>query len=86
MREKARQNAEYFCQKLGKYRMPFAWTAIYLMNIVDGASSLERDTVPQEERRGDSLGLNYHYFLHTLYLSAPNLTYLTLNNTVIWKF
>ena len=32
-----------FCERLGKYRMPFAWTAIYLMNIVTGAN-YERET------------------------------------------
>uniref|UniRef100_A0A674KH37 Dedicator of cytokinesis protein 7 n=1 Tax=Terrapene triunguis TaxID=2587831 RepID=A0A674KH37_9SAUR len=32
--EKLKSQAEQFCQRLGKYRMPFAWTAIHLMNIV----------------------------------------------------
>uniref|UniRef100_S4RVQ6 Dedicator of cytokinesis 7 n=1 Tax=Petromyzon marinus TaxID=7757 RepID=S4RVQ6_PETMA len=41
--EKLRSGAELFCQRLGKYRMPFAWTAIHLMNIVNSAGSLERD-------------------------------------------
>ncbi|XP_069126839.1 dedicator of cytokinesis protein 7-like isoform X2 [Argopecten irradians] len=41
--EKLRSNAAQFCDRLGKYRMPFAWTAIYLMNIVSGAGSLERE-------------------------------------------
>ncbi|KAK3089282.1 hypothetical protein FSP39_002319 [Pinctada imbricata] len=39
--EKYRQNATQFCERLGKYRMPFAWTAIYLMNIVSGAKERE---------------------------------------------
>ncbi|XP_052775389.1 dedicator of cytokinesis protein 7-like isoform X2 [Mya arenaria] len=42
--EKYRSNAAQFCERLGKYRMPFAWTAIYLMNIVNGAHSHERET------------------------------------------
>ena len=41
--EKYRANAAQFCERLGKYRMPFAWTAIYLMNIVTGSGSLERE-------------------------------------------
>ena len=35
-KERARQNAEYHCERLGKYRMPFAWTAVYLNNVVCG--------------------------------------------------
>lgn len=42
--EKYRSNAVQFCERLGKYRMPFAWTAIYLMNIVTGAGSMERES------------------------------------------
>ncbi|XP_046704125.1 dedicator of cytokinesis protein 7 isoform X15 [Silurus meridionalis] len=42
--EKLRTQSEQFCQRLGRYRMPFAWTAIHLMNIVNSAGSLERDT------------------------------------------
>ncbi|XP_060603802.1 dedicator of cytokinesis protein 7-like isoform X2 [Ruditapes philippinarum] len=42
--DKYRSNAAQFCERLGKYRMPFAWTAIYLMNIVNGAHSYERET------------------------------------------
>ena len=41
--DKYRSNAMQFCERLGKYRMPFAWTAIYLMNIVTGAN-YERET------------------------------------------
>ncbi|KAI1892107.1 hypothetical protein AGOR_G00150560 [Albula goreensis] len=53
--EKLRGQAEQFCQRLGRYRMPFAWTAIHLMNIVNSAGSLERDTEPElalPERKG----------------------------------
>ncbi|XP_062854096.1 dedicator of cytokinesis protein 7 isoform X10 [Trichomycterus rosablanca] len=42
--EKLRAQSEQCCQRLGRYRMPFAWTAIHLMNIVNSAGSLERDT------------------------------------------
>ncbi|XP_056020103.1 dedicator of cytokinesis protein 7-like isoform X2 [Ostrea edulis] len=36
--DRLKSNAAQFCDRLGKYRMPFAWTAIYLMNIVTGAT------------------------------------------------
>ncbi|KAG7268748.1 hypothetical protein CRUP_034582 [Coryphaenoides rupestris] len=42
-------------KRLGRYRMPFAWTAIHLMNIVNSAGSLERDTeleMSLSERKG----------------------------------
>ncbi|XP_035380528.1 dedicator of cytokinesis protein 7 isoform X18 [Electrophorus electricus] len=50
--EKLRAQSEQFCQRLGRYRMPFAWTAIHLMNIVNSAGSLERDTDLELERKG----------------------------------
>ncbi|XP_066298679.1 dedicator of cytokinesis protein 7-like isoform X4 [Branchiostoma lanceolatum] len=58
-REKIRQTARYFCEKLGAYRMPFAWTAINLMSIVNGAGSLERGTegTPDKDSPGTSFGL-----------------------------
>uniref|UniRef100_H2Y8Y3 DOCKER domain-containing protein n=1 Tax=Ciona savignyi TaxID=51511 RepID=H2Y8Y3_CIOSA len=39
-RDKAKNNAKWFCERLGKYRMPLAWTAIHLMNIVNSATNL----------------------------------------------
>ncbi|KAK1897644.1 Dedicator of cytokinesis protein 7 [Dissostichus eleginoides] len=53
--DKLRGQSEQFCQRLGRYRMPFAWTAIHLMNIVNSAGSLERDTeleMSLSERKG----------------------------------
>lgn len=35
-KEKAQLNAQYFCERLGKFRMPFAWSAIYLSNVAQG--------------------------------------------------
>ena len=32
--DKARLNAMDACTRLGAYRMPFAWTAIWLQNII----------------------------------------------------
>uniref|UniRef100_G3X1T6 Dedicator of cytokinesis 7 n=2 Tax=Sarcophilus harrisii TaxID=9305 RepID=G3X1T6_SARHA len=54
--EKLRSQAEQFCQRLGKYRMPFAWTAIHLMNIVSSAGSLERDSSDVEISTGERKG------------------------------
>ncbi|XP_074836429.1 dedicator of cytokinesis protein 6 isoform X3 [Carettochelys insculpta] len=51
--EKLRGAAEQFCGRLGRYRMPFAWTAIHLLNILSSAGGLERDAAEAEsERRG----------------------------------
>uniref|UniRef100_A0A8C4YTF1 Dedicator of cytokinesis 7 n=1 Tax=Gopherus evgoodei TaxID=1825980 RepID=A0A8C4YTF1_9SAUR len=54
--EKLKSQAEQFCQRLGKYRMPFAWTAIHLMNIVSSAGSLERDSTEVEIGTGERKG------------------------------
>ncbi|KAM5256423.1 dedicator of cytokinesis protein 7 [Ctenodactylus gundi] len=54
--EKLRSQADQFCQRLGKYRMPFAWTAIHLMNIVSSAGSLERDSTEVELGPGERKG------------------------------
>ncbi|XP_055593172.1 dedicator of cytokinesis protein 7 [Uranotaenia lowii] len=35
-KDKAKSNAADYCDRLGKYRMPFAWTGIYLTNIFNG--------------------------------------------------
>ncbi|XP_053549634.1 dedicator of cytokinesis protein 7 isoform X7 [Bombina bombina] len=54
--EKLRSQAEQFSQRLGRYRMPFAWTAIHLMNIVSSAGSLERDSTDVEIGPGERKG------------------------------
>ncbi|MGH0129308.1 UNVERIFIED_CONTAM: hypothetical protein FKN15_001938 [Acipenser sinensis] len=51
--EKLRVQADQYCSRLGRYRMPFAWTAIHLMNIVSSAGSLDRgDSDSESERKG----------------------------------
>uniref|UniRef100_A0A8C9VJG7 Dedicator of cytokinesis 6 n=1 Tax=Scleropages formosus TaxID=113540 RepID=A0A8C9VJG7_SCLFO len=40
--EKLRSTAEQSCVRLGRYRMPFAWTAIHLLNIVSSVGGLDR--------------------------------------------
>ncbi|CAG9121665.1 unnamed protein product [Plutella xylostella] len=42
-REKVRASAQAACNRLGKFRMPFAWTAVSLSHIVSGSNSLERE-------------------------------------------
>lgn len=56
--DRLKSNAAQFCERLGKYRMPFAWTAIYLMNIVTGATGGQdsEKTCESEPSRSASLG------------------------------
>ncbi|XP_060486242.1 dedicator of cytokinesis protein 6 isoform X5 [Panthera onca] len=49
--EKLRLAAEQFCTRLGRYRMPFAWTAVHLANIVSSACQTDRDSDSEGERR-----------------------------------
>ncbi|XP_049870539.1 dedicator of cytokinesis protein 7 isoform X2 [Pectinophora gossypiella] len=42
-REKVRAGAQAACSRLGKYRMPLAWSCVSLMNILSGSNSLERE-------------------------------------------
>ncbi|XP_075715136.1 dedicator of cytokinesis protein 6 isoform X4 [Rhinoderma darwinii] len=50
--DKLRAQAEQFCSRLGRYRMPFAWTAIHLMNIINSMGTSERDSDSESERKG----------------------------------
>jgi len=61
--EKIKANALQSCERLGKYRMPFCWTAVYLMNVINGKSSLERDSADKDSSGSNSLG---RYFLFVL--------------------
>uniref|UniRef100_A0A665X617 Dedicator of cytokinesis 8 n=1 Tax=Echeneis naucrates TaxID=173247 RepID=A0A665X617_ECHNA len=40
--EKLRGQAEAFCQRLGRYRMPFAWAAVNIMEVISTAA-IDRD-------------------------------------------
>lgn len=42
-KEKIKFNAVAACERLGRYRMPLAWTAISLMNLVNNEPSVERE-------------------------------------------
>ncbi|XP_041042551.1 dedicator of cytokinesis protein 8 isoform X2 [Carcharodon carcharias] len=48
--EKLKSQAESFCQRLGKYRMPFAWANINIMSVVSTAS--DRDSLDVENING----------------------------------
>uniref|UniRef100_A0A673M805 Dedicator of cytokinesis protein 7-like n=1 Tax=Sinocyclocheilus rhinocerous TaxID=307959 RepID=A0A673M805_9TELE len=51
--EKLRAQAEQMCTRLGRFRMPFAWTAIHLLNIVSSVGGLDRsDSDSDTERKG----------------------------------
>ncbi|CAH0726332.1 unnamed protein product, partial [Brenthis ino] len=45
-REKVRAQAQAACSRLGRYRMPLAWSAVSLLHILSGCSSLEREAEP----------------------------------------
>uniref|UniRef100_A0A4W3I185 Dedicator of cytokinesis 8 n=1 Tax=Callorhinchus milii TaxID=7868 RepID=A0A4W3I185_CALMI len=53
--EKLKSQAESFCQRLGKYRMPFAWANINLMNLVSTAT-VDRDSPEVENNNGNIFG------------------------------
>ncbi|XP_064467293.1 dedicator of cytokinesis protein 6-like [Ornithodoros turicata] len=56
-REKVRSSAVAACERLGRYRQPFAWTAISLLNVVAGIGSLEREaSASSDGSSGSSTG------------------------------
>jgi hypothetical protein len=48
-RDKAKQNAKWFCERLGHYRMPFAWTTVHFMNTISDAVERYQHLVPQDD-------------------------------------
>lgn len=55
-REKVKSNAMDYCERLGKYRMPFAWTAIYLTNIFNGDNFENKDPCAGDRDSSNSGG------------------------------
>uniref|UniRef100_A0A674JIR1 Dedicator of cytokinesis 8 n=1 Tax=Terrapene triunguis TaxID=2587831 RepID=A0A674JIR1_9SAUR len=53
--EKLKAQAESFCQRLGRYRMPFAWAPISLTNFFN-FSTLEREMSETESLNGNRKG------------------------------
>lgn len=59
-RERLKINASLCCERLGKYRQPFAWTAFSLMDVLEGAKSqMDRDSGIR-----DSVNSHYHHHHH----------------------
>uniref|UniRef100_A0A3B4YZ26 Dedicator of cytokinesis protein 7-like n=1 Tax=Stegastes partitus TaxID=144197 RepID=A0A3B4YZ26_9TELE len=50
--EKLRLQAEQSCSRLGQFRMPFAWTAIHLVNIVSSVGGLDRSDPDSDSGHG----------------------------------
>uniref|UniRef100_A0A669CEW2 Dedicator of cytokinesis 6 n=1 Tax=Oreochromis niloticus TaxID=8128 RepID=A0A669CEW2_ORENI len=50
--EKLRLQAEQSCTRLGRFRMPFAWTAIHLLNIVSSVGGLDRSDPDSDSGHG----------------------------------
>uniref|UniRef100_W5MSP2 Dedicator of cytokinesis 8 n=1 Tax=Lepisosteus oculatus TaxID=7918 RepID=W5MSP2_LEPOC len=53
--EKLKNQAESFCQRLGKYRMPFAWATVNIMNVISTAT-IDRDPAESEGMNGKAGG------------------------------
>ncbi|XP_010731302.2 dedicator of cytokinesis protein 8 isoform X2 [Larimichthys crocea] len=49
--EKLRGQAETFCQRLGRYRMPFAWATVNIMEVISTAT-LDRDVTDSDSLKG----------------------------------
>ncbi|KAM3868150.1 dedicator of cytokinesis protein 8 [Diretmus argenteus] len=49
--EKLRGQAETFCQTLGRYRMPFAWATVNIMDVINTAT-LDRDVTDSDSLKG----------------------------------
>uniref|UniRef100_A0A3B4YNS5 Dedicator of cytokinesis 8 n=1 Tax=Seriola lalandi dorsalis TaxID=1841481 RepID=A0A3B4YNS5_SERLL len=49
--EKLRNQAEGFCHRLGRYRMPFAWATVNIMEVISTAA-LDRDLTDSDSLKG----------------------------------
>ncbi|XP_077600292.1 dedicator of cytokinesis protein 8-like isoform X1 [Stigmatopora nigra] len=49
--EKLRGQTETFCQRLGRYRMPFAWATVNIMEVISTAT-IDRDLVDSDSVKG----------------------------------
>ncbi|XP_069783742.1 dedicator of cytokinesis protein 8 isoform X2 [Narcine bancroftii] len=68
--EKLKTQAESFCQRLGKYRMPFAWTYLNIMNLT--SSLTDRDTLEAESSSGKGNSGDKKVYLHQRRLSEKS--------------
>uniref|UniRef100_A0A671TU83 Dedicator of cytokinesis 8 n=1 Tax=Sparus aurata TaxID=8175 RepID=A0A671TU83_SPAAU len=49
--EKLRGQAETFCQRLGRYRMPFGWATVKIMDVISTAA-IDRDVTDSDSLKG----------------------------------
>ncbi|XP_034026414.1 dedicator of cytokinesis protein 8 isoform X2 [Thalassophryne amazonica] len=49
--EKLRSQAEAFCHRLGRYRMPFAWATVNVMEVISTAT-IDRDATDSDSLKG----------------------------------
>uniref|UniRef100_A0A8C2ZUK8 Dedicator of cytokinesis 8 n=1 Tax=Cyclopterus lumpus TaxID=8103 RepID=A0A8C2ZUK8_CYCLU len=49
--EKLRNQAETFCYRLGRYRMPFAWATVNIMEVISTAT-IDRDVTDSDSLKG----------------------------------
>lgn len=59
--EKLRSQAETFCQRLGRYRMPFAWATVNIMEVISTAT-LDRDVTDSDSLKGGLCSLHVCVF------------------------
>lgn len=65
--EKLRLQAEQSCTRLGRFRMPFAWTAIHLLNIVSSVGGLDRSDPDSDSGTAEPIHmLSYFTCAHIL--------------------
>ncbi|XP_049572632.1 dedicator of cytokinesis protein 8 [Syngnathus scovelli] len=55
--EKLRAQAEAFCHRLGRYRMPFAWATVNIMEIINTAA-IDRDVTDSDSVKGKSSSID----------------------------
>uniref|UniRef100_A0A8C4IQL0 Dedicator of cytokinesis 6 n=1 Tax=Dicentrarchus labrax TaxID=13489 RepID=A0A8C4IQL0_DICLA len=70
--EKLRQQAEQSCSRLGRFRMPFAWTAIHLLNIVSSVGGLDRSDPDSDSGTADFK--HVHNFIQYCFYPITNIT------------
>uniref|UniRef100_A0A3B3UX66 Dedicator of cytokinesis C/D N-terminal domain-containing protein n=1 Tax=Poecilia latipinna TaxID=48699 RepID=A0A3B3UX66_9TELE len=50
--EKLKSQAEAFCQRLGRYRMPFAWATVNIMEVISQTAASDRDVTDSDSVKG----------------------------------
>lgn len=54
--EKLRGQAEAFCHRLGRYRMPFAWATVNIMEVISTAAT-HSDVTDSDSLKGGGVSL-----------------------------